>query len=77
MVRANIHEAKTHLSALIAAVEERGEVILLCRNGNPVAEIRQIPTFGDPFQQDPSLKGVVFLEDPAAPLHEDDWPDPV
>lgn len=39
MITVNIHEAKTNLSKLIAAVEERGEVIRICRNGKLVAEL--------------------------------------
>ena len=38
MTRAyNIHEAKTHFSKLVAAVE-RGERGTICRNGEPVIE---------------------------------------
>lgn len=40
MPSVNVHEAKTTLSALLAEVEERGEVVLICRNGKPVAELR-------------------------------------
>ncbi len=32
----NIHDAKTHLSALLQKVE-RGQTILIARNGTPVA----------------------------------------
>jgi prevent-host-death family protein len=73
MIRASIHEAKTHLSALIGAVEQHGAVIRICRSGKPVAEIRPIAPTGDPFRQDPSLRGVAFLENPAHPLQEEDW----
>ena len=39
MVRqVNIHEAKTHFSELIAAVE-RGEEIVIARRGKPVARV--------------------------------------
>jgi prevent-host-death family protein len=38
MRQVNIHEAKTHFSELIAAVE-RGETIVIARRGKPVAEI--------------------------------------
>lgn len=31
----NIHDAKTHFSKLVAAVE-RGEKVTICRNGEPV-----------------------------------------
>lgn len=41
MIRLNIHEAKTHLSQHLEAVE-RGEVILLCRRNVPIAEIRRV-----------------------------------
>ena len=33
----NIHEAKTHFSKLVAAVEA-GEKVVICRNGEPVIE---------------------------------------
>ncbi len=39
MIHVNIHEAKTHLSSLVRAVEERGETVILQRHGKPVAEI--------------------------------------
>ena len=33
----NIHEAKTHFSKLVAAVEA-GEKVVICRNGKPIIE---------------------------------------
>jgi len=42
MITVNTHEAKTTLSTLLAAVEERGENVIICRNGKPVAR----PSFG-------------------------------
>ncbi len=38
----NVHEAKTHLSKLLDRVE-KGEEILLARNGKPVAKLIQAP----------------------------------
>ena len=38
MTTVNIHEAKTHLSALLARVE-RGEEIVIARAGKPVARL--------------------------------------
>lgn len=38
MTQVNIHEAKTHLSKLIARVEA-GEDVVLARDGKPVAKI--------------------------------------
>ena len=42
MIRLNMHEAKTHLSRYIAGLRD-GEIILLCRRNEPVAEIRALP----------------------------------
>jgi len=41
MITVNMHEAKTRLSELVKAVEERDEVVVLCRDGHEVAEIRR------------------------------------
>lgn len=38
MIMVNVHEAKTTLSALLAAVE-RGEEVVIARNGEPVAKL--------------------------------------
>lgn len=38
MITVNTHEAKSKLSKLLAAVEQKGEVGLICRNGKVVAE---------------------------------------
>jgi antitoxin (DNA-binding transcriptional repressor) of toxin-antitoxin stability system len=43
MKRLNVHEAKTHLSRHLVALEEEGEVIVLCRRNVPIAEIRPLP----------------------------------
>jgi len=41
MIRLNVHEAKTHLSRYLEAVE-KGETILLCKRNLPIAEIRPL-----------------------------------
>ncbi len=41
MIRLNIHEAKTHLSRYLPALEA-GETIILCKRNVPIAEIRPI-----------------------------------
>jgi antitoxin (DNA-binding transcriptional repressor) of toxin-antitoxin stability system len=40
--RLNIHEAKTHLSRELARLAP-GEVIVICKNNEPVAELRALP----------------------------------
>ena len=46
-----MHEAKTRLSEIVKAVEERNETVVLCRDGHEVAEIgtsdAQIPQYPD------------------------------
>ena len=41
MRRVGVFEAKTHLSALLDEVE-RGETVLITRNGTPIAEMRPV-----------------------------------
>jgi antitoxin (DNA-binding transcriptional repressor) of toxin-antitoxin stability system len=42
MKRLNIHEAKTHLSRELAQLAP-GDVIVICKNNEPVAELRALP----------------------------------
>ena len=42
VMRVNMHDAKTNLSAYVARLRE-GESIVLCRRNTPVAEIRLLP----------------------------------
>ncbi len=80
MITANMHEAKSRLSALVKAVEEDGERVILCRNGKEVAEItRYRPAIGKPIRRllaDPALR-VTFAPgyDPAEPASADEWPE--
>ena len=78
MIVANMHEAKTRLSALVKSVEEDGETVILCRNGKQVAEIRPLSTPASVprnFDTIPELR-VKFPADyhPAEPLSEEEWP---
>ena len=73
MITVNTHEAKTKLSALLAAVEERGEWVRICRNGKPVADLRPATRSTDPLLVDPRLAGIQFAEDPSLPLRPEDW----
>ncbi len=75
MVAVNTHQAKTRLSSLLALVEEQGETVLICRNGKPVAELRALSPVVDPLVKHPELSGVVFHQNPSAPLEPGDWPE--
>jgi antitoxin (DNA-binding transcriptional repressor) of toxin-antitoxin stability system len=76
MKMVNTHEAKSNLSKLLAAVEEKGEVVLICRNGKPIAEMKAVKTAAGRLTSDPALK-VTFAPgfDPTEPATEEDWPE--
>lgn len=58
-VQVNIHEAKTHLSKLLARVKD-GEEIIIAKAGKPVA--RLVPVVERPVQRLPgSAKGKVAI----------------
>jgi antitoxin (DNA-binding transcriptional repressor) of toxin-antitoxin stability system len=43
MIKVNIQEAKTHLSRYLGQVEN-GDVVVVCRHNQPIAELRGIQT---------------------------------
>lgn len=76
MITVNTHEAKSKLSALIRAIEEEGETVLICRAGRPVAELRRpmARKIADPLKMYPELMGKI-LYDPTDATAEEDWPE--
>jgi prevent-host-death family protein len=73
MITANMHEAKTNLSALVAAAE-RGEIVVIQRDGKPAVRLVPAdPTFLDHFRKDARLQ-VTFHQDPILPIPEEAWP---
>ena len=75
MIKVNTHEAKTRLSSLLARVEKQAEIITICRNGEPIAELHPVVA-QNPLRSHPKLSKVKFLGDPMAPLDVEDWPEP-
>ena len=73
MTEVNIHEAKTHLSRLLARVEA-GEEVVIMRAGRPVA--RLVPIHPPQAKRIPGIdRGKVSIaEDFDAPLPESVWP---
>ncbi|MBC8041412.1 MAG: type II toxin-antitoxin system prevent-host-death family antitoxin [Opitutaceae bacterium] len=73
MIKVNTHEAQKRLHALVAAVEEHGETVIICRDGKPVAELRAITsTVLNPLRVHPELAGRI-LYDPTEPATVIDW----
>jgi len=79
MTTLNIHEGMVEMTALLAAIEQNGEPILICRNGTPVAELRPTPpaTGVDRLRTYPDLKPLWVAPDfdASAPLTADEWPE--
>lgn len=76
MIVVNMHEAKTRLSELVRAVEERNETVVLCRDGQEVAEIRRRVTRRQVRTLAPDRRFHVELAlgyDPVEPLDEQEW----
>jgi len=61
----NMHEAKTHLSKLVARVEA-GEEIVLARAGRPVARLSPVPLTQP--RRPGAWKGLLSYADPDEPL---------
>lgn len=75
MITVNTHQAKTQLSSLLAQIEEHKEIVRVCRNGKPIADIVPIKKSPiDPLQSHVILQGVKIHYDPTTPLAEDEWP---
>ncbi len=69
----NVHEAKTNFSSLLARVEDKNEAIIICRNGEPVADLvphkRRSRT-----KAHPELSKIKLSYDPTEPLSSEEWP---
>jgi antitoxin (DNA-binding transcriptional repressor) of toxin-antitoxin stability system len=77
MITVNMHEAKTRLSELVKAVEEKDEIVVLCRDGHEVAEIRRRPKRRRVRDLTPEARFRVKMAPgylPDEPLAEDEWP---
>ena len=75
-----MHEAKTRLSELVKAVEDRNETVVLCRDGREVAEIRRRAKRRQRRNLAPDSRFRVELApgyQPTEPLSDDEWPEPL
>ena len=75
MITVNMHEAKTRLSQLVKAVEEKNETVVICRKGEPVAQLVTPARRGvNRLKAHSDLKPVAIDYDPTEPLGQDEWP---
>jgi len=77
MITVNMHEAKTKLSQLVEKVERCKELVIICRGGKPVAELRPVSVQRkNRLTPNPAL-AVKFARgfDPTEPASEEDWPE--
>ena len=76
MVSANMHEAKSRLSQIVVAAE-RGEEVIICRNGKPVVRLVSIPS-SPPLRDltpEARLRPILAVGyNPTEALDENEWP---
>ncbi len=71
MRKVNVHHTKTHLSEILVSVE-RGEKYVICRNGEPVADL--VPhRRSNRVRIDPFLSRVEVKGDLTQPVAEGAW----
>jgi antitoxin (DNA-binding transcriptional repressor) of toxin-antitoxin stability system len=74
MKTVNIHEAKTNFSSLLAKLETNNETIVICRNGEPIADL--VPhKRATRIKTHPVLSKIEIGYDPVEPLSGDEWPE--
>ena len=71
MKSVSIHEAKTHLSALIAYLERTREKVIILKHNNAVAELVPIP-HGNRIEPHPELMDIEILYEPTEST-EQEW----
>lgn len=72
MIVVNIHEAKTHLSSLLAKIEKTGEEVVICRNGKPIADLRP-HVCKNRLKPHPVMSKIQINYDPVETLSDDEW----
>ena len=74
MKMVNVHEAKTNFSSLLAKLEADSETIVICRNGEPVADL--VPHHRvSRTKTHPVLGKIKIGYDPVEPLSAAEWPE--
>ena len=74
MAEVNVHEAKTNFSSLLATVEGAGDSFVICRNGEPVADLVPHQRMSR-IKRHPVLGKIKINYDPVEPVSEEEWPE--
>jgi prevent-host-death family protein len=73
MKTVNVHEAKTNFSRLLANVEDSSESFVICRNGEPVADL--VPhRRASRIKPHPVLSKIKIKYNPTETASESEWP---
>jgi len=72
MRQLNVHEAKTNLSAVLMAVEQKGETFLICRNGKPIAELVPHKKINR-LAYHPFLSNIQINYNPVEDVSDEEW----
>ena len=76
MITVSMKQAKIRWLQLIKAVHERGEIVIICRYGKPVAVMKALPgKKTDRLTPNPDLKPISINYDPTEPLAAEEWPE--
>lgn len=72
MITVDEHEAKADFSGLLSQVEKKGERVLICRNGKPVADLVPHRPFKRNLKPHPRLSKIKINYDPTESLTRDE-----
>jgi prevent-host-death family protein len=73
MKTVDVSEAKANFSSLLATVESSSESYVICRNGEPVADL--VPhKRKDRIKPHPALSQIKIKYNPTEPASEEEWP---
>ncbi len=70
MTHVSLHEAKTHLASMVAAVERMRARFVICRHGRAIAELVPVP-LASRTKTHRRLKNVRIIGDPTAPTQQE------
>lgn len=73
MKTVNVHEAKTNFSSLLAKLESDSETIVICRNGEPVADLVPHKRVSR-IKTHPVLSRIKIKYNPVEPASAEEWP---